>query len=164
MFSLTVIDHLRLDSEQAARNYAVHAREAERLVGIALVLRIATASSLAISLAAEITNLIVPLRAYQAAAVAASAAALIAFALYCVFGFDARIAVHRALAHRLWLVSERYRSLLAEIEEGIVERDGVLRRRDELIDEMHAIYAHGFAADHRGHEAGRLPTLDDRAA
>lgn len=165
MFSLTVVDHLRLDTEQAAQNYAIHAREAERLVTSAFVARITTAALLAVATAAEIANLLFPSRTSQAIAVAASTIALLLFVLYSVTGLESRITAHRAFAHRLWLVSERFRSLMTEIDEGLVDRETLLRRRDELIQELHSIYGQGFGVDQRGHEHARLPLVTtDRAA
>ena len=43
MFSLTVLDHVRLDSEHVARNYTVHARAADRLASTAFAFRIVMA-------------------------------------------------------------------------------------------------------------------------
>ena len=46
MFSLTVVDHVRLDSEHVAQNYTVHARSAERIVRIVFALRLVIAALL----------------------------------------------------------------------------------------------------------------------
>lgn len=165
MFSLMVNDHVRLDAEHAAQNYAVHARAAERLVRFAFAAKVVMASLLAMATAAAIANLLFQTRGVQIAAAAAAAVALIAFALYAVFGLESRVVAHRAFAHRLWLVSERYRSLMAEINEGAVDRPSLLQRRDELIHEMHAIYERGFGVDQRGYENARLPAMpSERAA
>jgi hypothetical protein len=165
MFSLTVVDHVRLDSEQIAENYTVHARAAERLVALVFASRVAIVTLLAVTAASALAALLSPARPYHIAAVAASVAALLAFAIYMAFGLEARLFAHRAFAHRLWLVSERYRSLLAEVHEGIVDPQTLLRRRDALIADVHAIYEFGFGADQPGREAARLPVLSDvRAA
>jgi hypothetical protein len=58
-------------------------------------------------------------------------------------------------------MSERYRSLLAEVHEGIVDTPTLLRRRDELIHDLHAIYEFGFGAEQTGHESVRLAALPD---
>ena len=49
MFSLTIVDHVRLDSEHIAKNYTVHARAAERIVGIVFTFRIAITALLAVA-------------------------------------------------------------------------------------------------------------------
>jgi hypothetical protein len=165
MFSLMVVDHVRLDSEHVAQNYAVHARAAERLVRVAFALKVTLAFLLVVATGASIVNLLFQTRASQIAAIAAAALALVAFALSSVFGLDGRIFAHRSFAHRLWLVSERYRSLMAEINEGQIDRPALLRRRDDLIHELHAIYEHGFGVDQPGYENARLPVLpSERAA
>jgi hypothetical protein len=165
MFSTTVLDHVRLDSEHVARNYTLHAAAADRLARYAFIGRIVMASVLAVATAAAIINMIEPVRYYQIAAVAASGLAMIGFSLYCVFGFEGRVVAHRACAQRLWLVAERYRSLLAEVGEGTVDGAALLARRDRLIDDVHAIYESGFGADERGYEHARLADITaDRAA
>jgi hypothetical protein len=67
------------------------------------------------------------------------------------------VSAHRAFAHRLWLVAEQFRSLIAEIDDGLVDREAQLHRRDELIAELHDIYGQGFGVDQRGYERARLP-------
>ena len=165
MFSLTVIDHVRLDSEYVAQNYTVHARAAERLVGLVSTFRISIAILLAAATCSALGNVLFPGRNSQIVAVAAVTLAFVAFSVYVVLGLEARLYAHRSFAHRLWLVSERYRSLLAEVHEGIVDGPTVLRRRDELIHDVHALYEFSFGVDQAGHESFRLAVLpDERAA
>ena len=161
MFSLTVVDHLRLDSEQTAQNYTVHARAAERIVGVVFACRIVITALLSIATAATIAAVVFSQRSYAIGAVVANALALFAFVLYAVMGLEARLFAHRAFAHRLWIVSERYRSLLAEVNEGTVDQASLVQRRDELIHDLHVIYEFGFGADQAGHEGRRLPSLPD---
>jgi hypothetical protein len=165
MFSLNVVDHVRLDSEHIAQNYTVHARAAERIVGIVFTCRMVIAALLVVATSATIAGLLLSGRNYQIAAVVATGLALFGFAVYAVLGLEARLFAHRSFAHRLWLMSERYRSLLAEVQEGLVDTPALLRRRDELIHDLHAIYEFGFGAEQAGHESVRLPPLpDERAA
>jgi hypothetical protein len=165
MFSLTVPDHVRLDSDQIAQSYTIHARAAERIVGLVFTCRIVIVVLLAAATATATGALLFSGRSYQIAAVATTTLALFAFAVYVVLGLESRLFAHRAFAHRLWIVSEGYRSLLAEVHEGIVDGPTLLRRRDELIREVHAIYEFGFGVDQAGHESVRLAVLpDERAA
>jgi hypothetical protein len=164
MFSLTVADHVRLDSEHIAQNYTVHARAAERIVGLVFACRLAIAALLIIATGSTIAALLVAGRAYAIAAVVATALALFGFVLYVVLGFEARLFAHRTFAQRLWLIAERYRSLLAEVHDGTVDPPAVLRRRDELIHDLHAIYEFGFSVDQAGHESVRLPGLPNQEA
>jgi hypothetical protein len=165
MFSLTIIDHVRLDSEHIAQNYTVHARAAERLVGLVSAFRIAIAILLAAAICTAIGNMMFPGRNSQISAIAAVTLAFVGYSIYVVLGLEARLYAHRSFSHRLWLVSERYRSLLAEVNDSIVDGPEVLRRRDELIHDVHALYEFSFGVDQAGHESFRLPVLpDERAA
>jgi hypothetical protein len=161
MFSLNVVDHVRLDSEHIAQNYMVHARAAERIVGIVFTCRMVITALLVIATSATIASLLLQGRNYQIGAVVATALAFFAFAGYAVLGLEGRLFAHRSFAHRLWMMSERYRSLLAEVQEGIVDTPSLLRRRDELIHDLHAVYEFGFGAEHTGHESARLAPLPD---
>ena len=161
MFMLTVTDHVRLDSEHVARNYTVHARAAERLAGTVLWIRIAIVALLLAATAASVANLLFQARADQIAAVAAASLALVGFVLYTVLGLEGRVMAHRSFAQRLWLVAERYRALMTEVDDGFVERSALLSRRDELIRDLHAIYDGGFSADQSGYEPERLAALTD---
>jgi hypothetical protein len=164
MFSLTIVDHVRLDSEHIARNYTVHARAAERIVRLVFTCRLVIAALLAAATSATIATLLLSAHGYQVTAVVATALALFAFVTYVVLGLEARLYAHRVFIHRLWIVSERYRSLLAEVQEGIVDGPALLQRRDELIRDVHAIYEFGFGVDQDGHESVRLAELPDQRA
>ena len=164
MFSLTIVDHVRLDSEQVDKNYMVHARSAERMVRAVFACRIGIIALIAVTVSVALLSLLLTGRGYQIATVITSTLALIAFAIYAVLGLEARLYAHRAFVHRLWIVSQRYRSLLAEIQEGKVEGAALLQRRDELIRDVHAIYEFGFGADQAGHESVRLQPLPDQRA
>ena len=165
MFSITTIDLVRLDSEHVAQNYTVHARAAERLAAVAFTCRIVVVSLLAVVTAVAMVNVLSPARGYQLVTVAAAALALVAFAVYAVLGVESRVAAHRQIAHRVWLIAERYRALMAEMNDGALDVGSVMRRRDDLIHELHAVYEYGFAADQSAHETARLAMLPaDRAA
>ena len=164
MFSLTVVDHVRLDSDHIAQNYTVHARAAERTVRLVFICRMVIVTLLGASTATTIANLLGAGRAFQIGAVVTTTLALVAFAAYAVLGLEARLFAHRAFAHRLWIVAQRYRSLLAEVQEDMVDAPTLLRRRDELMHDVHAIYAIGFGADQEAHDAVRLPALPDQRA
>ena len=165
MFELSIVDHVRLNLTRTGENYTVHARAAERLARLGFSSRVVIAGLLAVSTSAAIINLLAPGRAPQIAVVVASAVALLAFAIYGIVGIEARLFAHRSFAHRLWLVSERYRSLLSEVTDGTVDGQMLLRRRDELLVALHEIYEIGLGGDQVGYEVSRLPTLpDERAA
>jgi conflict system pore-forming effector with SLATT domain len=165
MFSLKIVDHVRLDSERVTQNYTVHAAAAERIVRLITVFRVALVVLLAFAAAAEIGNVLFPHGLPPAAAIGAGLAALVAFAIYAALGLESRVFAHRAFAHRLWLVAERYRSLLSEVNDGLVDAPTLVGRRDQLVAELDAIYQFAFGVDHAAHENLRLaPVADNRAA
>jgi hypothetical protein len=165
MFSLTVLDHVRLDCEHAAQNYTIHARAADRFAALAFWVRMVMAILLSAAAAASVAALIVPGRYYSVGAAIASGAALVGFSLYSVLGLESRVGAHRTFAHSLWMVCEDYRSLISEANEGLVESGELLSRRDRLIGRLHALYERGFGVDQPGYEAARLARLPaDRAA
>ncbi len=164
MFALTVIDHVRLNSEQSAQNYTVHARAAERLARFALTVRIAVLAFITIAAGTATVSAIVPDRPVHIAAAIAALLALASYAAYLTVGIEARVLAHRAFAHRLWLLAERHRSLLTEIEQGLIDPATALNRRDELIQQSHAAYEHGFAPDQVGHETARTARFETAAS
>lgn len=155
MFRLTVVDHLRLSFGHVVQNYTLHARAAERLAARAWTTKLIVLALLGVATATSVANLLGAGRAQQIAAVVATALAFAAHAFYVAIALEPRIVAHRSSANQLWLVSERYRALLAEIQDGLLDSPGVLRRRDELIHEAHAVYEHAPPTDRRSHDSAR---------
>src|SRR5215217_4808401 len=73
MFSLTVVDHVRLDSDHIAQNYMIHARGAERIVRFVFMFRMVIVALLAVATAAATGALVLSGRGYQIAAAVTSA-------------------------------------------------------------------------------------------
>jgi hypothetical protein len=155
MFSLSVIEHLRLDFGLVVQNYSVHARAAERLASLALKVKVAVLTLSGLASASIVLSLFRPARPYQIAAAVLAATAFAAHAAMIAYGIDGRIASHRHIAHRLWLMCERYRALLNEIQDGLVDKAALLQRRDALTEQVHAIYEQGFPIDQRAYESAR---------
>jgi hypothetical protein len=165
MFSITTLDLVRLDSDHVAQNYMAHARAAERLAAAAFWFRVAVVALLTMAAASAIATLLWPSHVNAVTAVVTTTSALLTFTVYAVLALDARVTAHRQLAHHVWLVAERFRALLTEAGEGLVDGPSVLRRREELVHDLHAIYEHGFSTDQPALETARLPPWPaDRAA
>jgi len=165
MFTLKIVDHVRLDSERVAQNYTVHAAAAERIVRLITVFRIGVVALLALAAGAEVANALFPHSMSPATSIGAGVLALVAFAVYVALNLETRVLEHRAFAHRLWVIAERYRSLLSEVNDGLVDGPMLVGRRDELIAELDAIYQFAFGVDHAAHENLRLPSAaGERAA
>jgi hypothetical protein len=132
MFRLGVVDHVRLNLDFASQNYTVHAKAADRLAARTSKVRIGVLVLLGAATAAAMTNLM------------------------------GRVDAHRSCASKLWLVCDRYRSLLAEIQDGLLNREHILQRRDELSALVHAAYDQAFALDQKAYESLRQPPDDDQ--
>jgi len=157
MFRLSVVDHVRLNFGHAVQNYTVHAQAAERLAGFTAKARVAVLVLLGVATAAMLVSLLSAPTPYQIAATVAVALAFVGHSVYLALGLESRLFAHRSFAHRLWPICERYRSLLAEVQDGLVERDSILQRRDELIAQLHAAYEQAFLVDQQAFERVRQP-------
>jgi hypothetical protein len=164
MFSLKIIDHVRLESERISQNYTVHAAAAERIVLAVTLFRVGLVVLLTLAASAEIGNVLFPRTVSPAIAIAAGMLALAGFAVYGALGLEASLFAHRAFAHRLWVVAERYESLLSEVNDGLVDGPTLVRRRDGLMAEVDAIYQFAFGVNHAAHERLRLIAVRDEAA
>jgi len=82
--------------------------------------------------------------------------AFAAHAGYLALGVEGRVHAHRSCAQRLWVVCDRYQSLLGEIEDGLLDRNSILQRRDELSAQVHAAYDQAFSLDQKAYEGARL--------
>jgi hypothetical protein len=162
MFPLSVVDHVRLNFGHAVQNYTVHARAAERLAAFTARARIAVVLLLGVATAAMLAGLLLTAPSpYQIVAAVAVGLAFAAYSLYLAFALESRLFAHRSFAHRLWPICERYRSLLAEVQDGLVDRDAVLQRRDDLIAQLHTVYEQAFLVDQQAYERVRQPAQRD---
>jgi hypothetical protein len=164
MFSLKIIDHVRLESERVAQNYTVHAASAERIVVAVTVFRVGLVILLTFAVSAQIGNVLFPRIVYPALAIGAGMLAVAGFAIYGALGLEASLFAHRAFAHRLWVVAEQYESLLSEVNDGLVDGPMLVRRRDALMAEVDTIYRFAFGVNHAAHERLRLTAVTDEAA
>jgi len=156
MFRISVVDHIRLNFDRTSQNYTLHAKAAERLAATTARIRIGVLILLAIAAVAAATSLVEPGRPFQIAAAIAAGVAFAAHAAYLAIGVEGRVHAHRSCAQRLWLVCDRYQSLLSEIEDGLLDRASVLQRRDELSAQVHAAYDQAFSLDQKAYEGARL--------
>ena len=143
MFSLTLRDHLHVTFSQIVEQHKSHARKAlsqarwgRRLRGVEALL-MGGVSIAAVSAAygqGRITTIV--------AAVLAGAALLVLLA-HLAFDVDASARAHAEMANRLWHIRERYRALLSDLHEGVVDVGGARTRRDALMNELQHIYSSG---------------------
>lgn len=138
MFQLSLVDHLRLSFGTAVAAYQGHTAAALRLFTLGWRARVAALALAGLAAAASLLALRQG-RAFQILAAVLIVAAFAAFAAYLAFDPTPRIYGHRACAARLWVLCERHRALLAEVQDGLLDVPAVIRRRDELLQEAGAI-------------------------
>ena len=47
---------------------------------------------------------------------------------------------HKQVANSLWLIREKYVNLMADIINGHLKEDGIVKRRDDLLNELDVVY------------------------
>ena len=154
MFQLSLIDHIRLSFGAVATSYRAHARTAARLSARASQTRLAVMILLALATGSSLIALS-GVRYAQIAAAAIAGVALLSFAIAISLDFESRAYAHRACAAQLWLLCEKYRALLAEVHDGLIDVPAVTRRRDELMREVQVIYEHALPADRDAYQIAR---------
>ena len=160
MFSLSVVEHLRLNFGLVLQNYTAHARAGERLASAALKAKMVTLVLFALATGSIVLSLFRPGRGYQIAAAVIAGVALAVHVMTVAYGVDARVYAHRLLAHRLWMMCERYRGLLTEIQDELVDHAAILHRREALSEQLHTIYEQGFPFDQQAFESIRQVPLE----
>jgi hypothetical protein len=146
MFNLTIVDHIRLSFGNVAQNYTRHARAADRLTRLALNARVAILVLLGISVGLSVAIALGAGRTVELALVVVLSLAFVSYAIVASLGVEDRLLGHRYLANRLWLLCEQYRALLAEVQDGLLDRNAILARRDALVQQFGDIDEQGLAA------------------
>lgn len=154
MFQLSLVDHIRLSFGSVATSYRAHSRAAERLTARARQSRVFMMFLLAVATGASLFTL-TGTRPAQYVAISTAALALLSFTIILSLDLEPRAEAHRACAARLWLLSEKYRSLLAEVHDGLIDLPAVTKRRDELMREVHVIYEHALPTDREAYRIAR---------
>ena len=154
MFQLSLVDHIRLSFGAAATSYRAHARAAARLSARAWQTRVAVMVLLGLATAAALLAL-TGIHRFQIAAAVLSGLALLGHAIAISLDFDPRASAHRACASRLWQICEKYRALLAEVHDGLVDIPAVTARRDALMREVQVVYEHALPADRDAYQIAR---------
>ena len=154
MFQLSLVDHIRLSFGSVATSYRAHARVAERLSSRAWKSRAVLVTLLSLATGASLVALS-GVRQAQIAAAVLSAMALVGLAMVHSLDFESRAFAHRACAAQLWLLCEKYRALLAEVHDGLIDLAQTTARRDALMREVQNVYEHALPADRDAYEIAR---------
>ena len=154
MFQLSLVDHIRLSFGSVATSYRAHARAAERLASGAWKARAVLVVLLGLATGASLVAL-TGWRQAQISAAALSTTALVALAIAHSLNFEARAFAHRACAAQLWLLCEKYRALLADVHDGLIDLAQTTARRDSLMREVQNVYEHALPADRDAYQIAR---------
>jgi hypothetical protein len=154
LFQLSLVDHIRLSFGSVATSYRAHARAAERLAARARQSRIVLSILLGLATGASLLAL-TGVRPLQIAAAALTTAALVGLATVHALEFEGRAFAHRACAAQLWLLCEKYRALLAEVHDGLIDLPSTTARRDSLMREVQNVYEHALPADREAYQIAR---------
>lgn len=151
---MDIAQQVRLSYDGIEAACDAHAKAAIRLTRLTAWLRLA---ALAVAGCAAMTSAMAidHGRRWEIGAAVAAAAAFAVFAAYVGFNQQPRIYGHRASAARLWLVCEKYRSLLAEMHEGLIDLPSMRERRHALLQETAAIFEHTAPDDRQTLEIAR---------
>jgi hypothetical protein len=162
---LTLLDHLRLTFGHIVHRHRAHARLAHArgrwhrwLLGAEALLMIGVTS---LSARAAFGGG----EAYAAAGAVFATLALATLVVHLMFDLDRSARAHAVCASRLWLIRERYRGLLSDLHDGVIDIEAGRQQRDALMEELHGIYANAPAADPQTDRtvAETIATTDDRA-
>ena len=154
MFQLSLVDHIRLSFGAVATSYRAHARAAERLSARAWQSRMVVMMLLGLSLGGALGAL-TGVRYSPIVAAALAGIALMGFTISISLDFEPRAYAHRACAAQLWVLCEKYRALLAEVHDGLIDVPAVTKRRDELMREVQIVYEHALPADRDSYQIAR---------
>jgi hypothetical protein len=154
MFHLTLVDHIRLSFSSIVGAYEGHAAAAARLARWAWYMKLAMLSLVAL---AAIAAVIADQRGggFQTAAATVTAIAFVVCAAYVALDPEPRVYGHRASAARLWRLCEKYRALLTEVHDELVDVAEITKRRDALLEEATAVFEQAPPADQQTYDIAR---------
>ena len=137
MFQLSLVDHSRLSFGSVVSAFEGHTEAAARLARWSWYAKVAILTLLGLAAAAS-----------SAAAVRGGFYTITAAALSAV-GFAA------TTAGRLWLICEKYRALLTEIHDQLIDVPAIAQRRDALLKESSELFVQAPPADRATYEIAR---------
>jgi hypothetical protein len=140
MFSLTLHDHLRLIFTQISQRQKTHAQSAHSDARRNRWLRGGEALLMGGVSIAAVAAAFSQNRVFIIVAAVLAGAALIILIIHLTFDFENSAHAHVASSADLWRIRERYRSLLSDLQDGVVDLTEARLRRDKLIDELGTIY------------------------
>jgi conflict system pore-forming effector with SLATT domain len=138
MFQITIVEQVRLSFGSALAAYEGHAEAAARLT------RFSSYAKIALLALAGVTAVITAIAVgngfgWQLASAIFATLTFGSSAAYIGFNQQPLIYGHRASATRLWVICEKYRALLAEMHENVIDLASLQERRNALLHEASAV-------------------------
>jgi hypothetical protein len=154
MFQISFADQVRLSFESVQAACEGHGEAAARLARLSSYARVAmlALSGLAAALGAEAAH---AGGRWQIAAAIAAGCAFAACAAYIGANQQPRIYGHRVSAARLWIVCEKYRALLAEMHDNLIDLPAIHDRRNALLQDVATVFEHTAPDDRYTFEIAR---------
>jgi hypothetical protein len=154
MFQITQVDHVRLSFGSAVAAYEGHAEAAATLARRSSHARIAllvlTSTGATVSAIAVQGGY-----AWHLASAILAAATFGACAAYVGWNNQPLIYGHRASAARMWVICEKYRGLLAEMHEDLIDLPTLQRERHSLLSESAAVLQEAAPDDRYSYEIAK---------
>ena len=165
MFNLTLIDHLRLTFGHVVYQHKAHAQRARwwslwnRWLRGAEALLMAGVAFAAIGAAAGRGGW------YAGISAALAGVALVTLLVHLVFDMEGTSRAHAWCASGLWRIRERYRALLSDLADGVVDVEEARSRRDVLMADLQRLYDTAPPLDAQAYRsaASSLGALDESA-
>jgi len=163
MFPLSLVDHLRLTFGHVIYSHKAHALAAEHQAKLDRWLKAAEVLFLLVTALCAVSLAFTLHPGWAFAATAAALAGVVTLVVRLVRDLERSASVHRACSASLWHVREKYRALLADLNDGVLTADTVRERRDALMTTLHEIYEQVPPADQAAYQNARasLGTLDE---
>jgi len=154
MFQMDISEHVRLSYQSLVDACDAHAEAAARLSRLSSWFRVATLLATAVAAGVALVARGAGPR-WQLGSAIAAAAAFAVSAAYVGFNQQPRIQGHLACSARLWLVCEKYRGLLAEMHENLLDLPALRDRRNLLLQEAAQVFERTAPADRYTFEIAR---------
>jgi hypothetical protein len=154
MFHLTLVDHIRLSFGSVVSAYEGHAEAAARLSRWSTYAKLGTLALIGFAAAASV-GAAVRGGIYGSAAAVLGVIAFATCAGHVAFDPETRVYGHRATAARLWLMCEKYRALLTEIHDQLIDVPAIAHRRDALLKEVAEMFEQAPPADRATYDIAR---------
>jgi hypothetical protein len=168
MFSLTLRDHLLLTFGQVIHRHKVHTQAARSYSRWNRLLRGCEALLLSGVTIASVGTAFGRGPVFAIITAVMAGVALLVLLIHLTFDFETLAHAHGACSARLWQIRERYRALLSDLHDGVLSSEEARLRRDDLMDELRAIYENApppalaaYQAARKSLEKAEEPDLSD---